>query len=96
MAFIAQSKTQAPQAGVQTIAANSKFITAFEYDTTNMRLTTHLKNGAIYQHVFVLPNDWELLKTSQNHSKHWANNIKGKKQVIIVRTIKSTRRKKNT
>ena len=81
------SQTQA----IQMLPASSSFIAAFEYDPTQMRLTTHLKDGAIYQHTFVTGLDWQALQTSQNHSKHWADNIKGKKLSIRVKSAKAPR-----
>jgi hypothetical protein len=75
--------------GLQTMPANSSFIAAFEYDQANLTLTTHLKSGAIYQAKFFLPSEWEALKTSQNHSKHWANKVKGKKLSVAVKRVKT-------
>jgi hypothetical protein len=71
--------------------AQSSFIAEFEYDQANLTLTTHLKSGAIYQHKFFLPADWTNLQTSQNHSKHWADNIKGKHASVRVKTVKTPR-----
>jgi KTSC domain len=70
-------------------AINSSFIALFEYDQANLALTTHLKNGAIYQHKFVLPSEWTALQTSQNHSKHWSNAISGKKLSVRVKSAKT-------
>src|ERR1035437_6469859 len=70
-------------------AINSSFIAAFSYDAANLTLTTHLQSGAIYQAKFVLPSEWTALQTSQNHSKHWANHIKGKKLSVTVKSAKS-------
>ncbi len=70
-------------------AINSSFIALFEYDTANLTLTTHLRSGAIYQHKFVLPSEWTALQTSQNHSKHWANAIRGKKLSVNVKSAKA-------
>ena len=72
-------------------AVNSSFIAAFTYDSGNLTLTTHLKNGAIYQHKFVVPLDWLALQTSQNHSKHWSDNIRGKKASVRVKVAKAPR-----
>lgn len=75
---------------LQTMPAiGSSFIAAFEYDTANLTLTTHLMSGAIYQAKFVLPSEWDALKTSQNHSKHWSNHIKGKKLSVKVKSAKA-------
>ena len=77
---------------LQTMPAiGSSFIAAFEYDQNNLTLTTHLKSGAIYQAKFVLPSEWTALQTSQNHSKHWANHIKGKKLSVTVKSAKAPR-----
>ena len=67
----------------------SSFIALFEYDPVNLTLTTHMKAGGIYQHKFVLALDFEALQTAQNHGKHWANNIKGKKLSVTVKKIKA-------
>lgn len=71
--------------GLQTMVAKSSWISLFEYDPTNFRLTTHLKNGSIYQHAFVLPGEWTALQTSQHHSSHFSNFIKGKKAAIHIK-----------
>lgn len=76
---------------IVTMPAVSSFIAAFEYDQANLTLTSHLKDNSIYQHKFVLPADWLALQTSQNHSKHWANNIKGKKLGVRLKSAKSPR-----
>jgi hypothetical protein len=75
--------------GIATMPAMSSFIAAFEFDTANLTLTTHMKSGAIYQSKFFLPMNWTDLQTSQNHSKHWANNIKGKHMTVKVKSAKS-------
>ena len=75
--------------GIQTIPARSSWIAAFEYDPAQMRLTTHMKDGGIYQHTFVTGGDWEALKTAQSHSSHWSRTIKGKKMGIRVKGEKS-------
>ena len=80
---------QAPS--LQILPASSSFISSFEYDQAQMRLTTCLKSGAIYQHTFVMPMDWLALQTSQNHSKHWAKNIKGKKLGIRIKSAKAAK-----
>ena len=76
---------------IQMMPAISSFIAAFEYDPSQMRLTTHLKSGAIYQHTFVMPMDFEALKLSHNHSKHWASAIKGKKLGIRIKSAKAAK-----
>ena len=81
--------TAAPAQGIVTMPAVSSFIAAFEYDATQLTLTTHLKSGAIYQHKFVTPLEFSLLQTSQNHSKHWSDNIKGKKVPVKAKVIRS-------
>lgn len=80
---------QASAPGLEIFPAMSSWIAAFEYDAANLTLTTHLRSGALYQHKMVLPLDWESLKTSQNHSKHWANNIKGKKISVKIKGAKA-------
>jgi hypothetical protein len=75
--------------GIVTMPAMSNFIAAFEYDLNNLTLTTHLKSGAIYQAKYFLAMEWTDLQTSQNHSKHWANNIKGKHLTVKVKSAKS-------
>lgn len=91
MASVNNPTAQPPAVGIVTMPANSSFIAAFEYDQQNLTLTTHLKSGAIYQAKFVLPLDWTALQTSQNHGKHWANNIKGKKLSVRVKSAKAPR-----
>lgn len=81
--------------GIQTMAADSSFIAAFEYDQPNLTLTTHLKSGAIYQHKFCLPSDWAALQTSQNHGAHWARNIKGKKISVAIKKVKTPKSELN-
>ncbi len=70
-------------------SVSSSFITLFEYDEANSTLTTHMMNGAIYQHKDVSPGDWSALQTSQNHSKHWSNAIRGKKLSVNVKSAKA-------
>ena len=77
--------------GVVSMPAKSSFIAAFEYDASQLTLTVHMLNGSIYQQKFVTPLDWAALQTSQNHSKHWANNIKGKKLSVHIKSAKAPR-----
>jgi hypothetical protein len=77
------------QPGIINIPAQSSFISAFEYDPANLTLTTHLKSGAIYQHKFVTPGDFDLLRTSKDHSRFWSTSIRGKKQSVRVKVSKS-------
>lgn len=79
---------------IVTLPVQSSFIAAMDYDPTNLALTTHMKNGAIYQHKFVLPSDWEDLKAAQNHSKFWSDNIRGKKASVRIKSAKSPRVKR--
>ena len=79
---------------IETLPAKSSWISAFEYDQTNLRLTVHMKKGGIYQHLFFLPAAWEQLKTSQNHSKHYADNIKGKFSSIRVKNANTGKKPK--
>lgn len=75
---------------LQTIpATQSSFIGAMEYDQGNFTLTTHMKSGAIYQHKQVYPAEWEALKTAKNHSKQWADSIRGKKPSVRVKAHKA-------
>jgi hypothetical protein len=90
MAFSTNANfTQSPASGLSTLVPASSWIAMFEYDPQNLRLTTHLKNGAIYQHIFVLPSEWTALVTSQHHSKHWSSTIKAKKQSIAIKRQKA-------
>lgn len=90
MASIAGTQsTQPNQIGIVSFAPKSSFIALFEYDKQNLTLTTHLMSGAIYQHKFVTPIDFESLKTSQNHGKHWSNQIKGKKLSVPIKRSKA-------
>jgi hypothetical protein len=77
------------QTKLQTFSPKSSFIAALEYDEQNLTLTTHMINGAIYQHKFVLPSDWQGLQTSQNHGKFWSRAIEGKKQSVRVKIARS-------
>lgn len=77
--------------GILKIGSQSSFIAAFEYDQQNLTLTTHMKNGAIYQHKFVVPSEFTALQTSQNHSKHWSDSIRGKKLSVKVKVAKAPR-----
>lgn len=88
MASVSQPTMPQTQ-GLTSFVPESSWIVAFEYDPQNLRLTTHLKSGAIYQHTFVLPAEYEALKTSQNHGKHWSNNIKGKHASVHVKKAKA-------
>ena len=74
---------------IQTLVPKSPFIALLEYDQTNLRLTTHLKSGAIYQHTFVMPLDFVALQTAKNPSKHWAKQIKGKKLSVKIKSAKA-------
>ena len=78
MASIFQPPKAAAAPKIHHLPSTSSFIAAFEYDETNLTLSTWMRNGSLYQAKFFLPADWDNLKTSQNHSKHWANNVKGK------------------
>ena len=73
---------------IETIPARSSWIAEFEYDATNLRLTTHLKDGSIHQHTFVTAGDWINLKTAKSHGGFFSNNILGKKQGIRVKSAK--------
>lgn len=77
------------QQGIQKMPAQSSWIAEFEYDPQSLRLTTYLRDGSIYQHTFVTKLDWEALKTSKNHSQHWAKGIKGQKLGIRIKSAKS-------
>ncbi len=89
MASVNSNATAPATQAIKFMPAASSFIAAFEYDPNQLRLTAHLKSGAIYQHTFVTALDWAALQTSQNHSKHWANNIKGKKLGIRIKSAKT-------
>lgn len=91
MASVNSNATAPATQAIQFMPAASSFISAFEYDPNQLRLTAHLKSGAIYQHTFVTALDWAALQTSQNHSKHWANNIKGKKLGIRIKSAKTAK-----
>jgi hypothetical protein len=90
MASIAQLvESKAATTQIQTFVPRSSFLALLEYDQNNLTLTSHLLNGSIYQAKFFLPTDWEALKTSQNHGKHWANNVKGKKLSVRIKSAKA-------
>lgn len=88
MAAVATSNKRRSSPELETIPTQSSFIAAFEYDPGNLTLTTHMMNGAIYQHKGFDTDDWEELKTSQNHGKHWSNFVKGKKRGVLVKSAK--------
>ena len=93
MAGVAQGP-QAPTAStaaLQTFVPQSSFLALVEYDQANLRMTTWLKSGAIYQHTFCTPLDFEALKTAQNHGRHWSKNIKGVKLGIRLKSAKSAK-----
>ena len=71
------------------VGAKSSFIAEFEYDEGNLTLTTHLKSGSIYQHKFVVPSEFEALKTAKSQSKHWSDFIRGKKASVVVKAHKA-------
>ncbi len=89
MASVAGLTGQSSAKAIQSFVPTSSFISLLEYDESNLTLTTHLSNGAIYQHHFVLPVEFDALKTSQNHGKYWSNNIKGKTLGTKVKGIKA-------
>ena len=89
MASVANQIPAPAAQGLQTLASNSSFIAAFEYDATNLTLVTFLKSGAIYEHKFFLPNEWTDLQTSQNHGKHWSTHVKGKHLSVTVKKAKA-------
>ena len=91
MASVAQGRPSVQQAPLETFAPKSSFMGAWEYDVTNLTLTTHMMKGGIYQHKFVTPGEWEALKTSQNHSSAWSQTIRGKKASVIVKSAKAPR-----
>jgi len=79
MASLNKGKTvNTPAAGLLTLPAKSSFLSSFEYDTANLRLTVHFKSGAIYQYSFFLITGWDQLQQSQDHSSHYATAVKGK------------------
>ena len=91
MASVPINTTPVPAQGLQTFVPVSSFLAFLEYDPVNLRITSHLKSGAIYQHTFCLGADWTNLISSQNHGKHWASAIKGRKQSIRIKTAKSAK-----
>ena len=74
---------------LEKLGAQSSFIAEFEYDARNLTLTTHMKNGAIYQHKMVDGDDWDALKTSKSQGKYWSDFIRGKKASVRVKIAKS-------
>jgi hypothetical protein len=91
MASVAGARPMQSTPSIQAIGAKSSFIAALEYDQQNLTLTTHMKNGAIYQHKYVTPLDWNALQQSQDHSSHWSKNIRGKKMSVRVKVAKAPR-----
>lgn len=89
MASVAGQSPSGSNQPIEKIAAQSSWIASFEYDPAQLTLTTILKSGAIYQHKFVVGSEWDLLKTAQSHSKHWADHIRGKKQSVTVKSAKA-------
>jgi hypothetical protein len=82
------SESRSSKAPVK-IGAKSSFIAEFEYDDHNLTLTTHLKNGSIYQHKMVVPSEWDALKTAKSQSKYWSDFIRGKKASVRVKAEKA-------
>ncbi len=92
MASIAGVKLAGPSRSSKApvkLGAKSSFIAEFEYDEGNVTLTTHMKNGAIYQHKFVVPSEWDALKTAKSQSKYWSDFIRGKKASVVVKAQKA-------
>lgn len=92
MASIAGVKFPQPRRSSKPLVklgAKSSFIAEFEYDEHNLTLTTHMKNGAIYQHKQVDPGDWEGLKTAESQGKYWSDFIRGKKASTRVKIAKA-------
>lgn len=92
MASVAQAPRLSATKGItslQKIAAKSSFIASFEYDSANLTLTTHMKTGAIYQHKFVIPTEWDALQTAKSQGKHWSDFIRGKKASVVVKKVKA-------
>ncbi len=92
MASIAGVKFPSPRRSSKPlvkIGAKSSFIAEFEYDEHNATLTTHMKNGAIYQHKQVDPDDWEGLKTAKSQGKYWSDFIRGQKASVRVKVQKA-------
>ncbi len=89
MASVSGSQPSGSTPGIQKMPSQSSFIAGFEYDQANLTLTTHLKSGAIYQHKFFLPSEWSALQTAQDHSKHWADKVRGKKASVRVKSAKA-------
>ena len=85
----ATARNGMPLQPIQTVAVQSSFIAAMEYDQVNLTLTTHLKSGAIYQHKFCLPQEWEMLKTAKSPASHWSKAIKGKKASVRIKSAKA-------
>ena len=81
----APAQQQEQEQGIITVPAKSSWISSFEYDQTNLRLTTHLKSGAIYQHIFFLPINWDQLIQSQDHGSYWTKAVKGKFASVKVK-----------
>ena len=88
MAFIS-SLQAATKSQMQTLIPKSTFISMLEYDQTNLTMTSWMSNGSVYQHKFIMPLDWDALKTAQNHGKHWSKNIRGKKLSVKVKSAKA-------
>ena len=75
---------------LQTFVPQSSFLALVEYDQANIRMTTWLKSGAIYQHICLKP-DFEAFRTAHNHGKHWSKNINGVKSGICIKSAKSAK-----
>lgn len=75
--------------GFKSFSPQSSFISMLEYDQQNLTLTTHMKNGAIYQHKMVTPMDWEALQHAQNVGRHWSGMIRGQKAAVKIKRVKA-------
>ncbi|MDE2020353.1 MAG: KTSC domain-containing protein [Patescibacteria group bacterium] len=76
---------------IDSFAPMSSFISLLEYDQNNLTLTTHMLSGAIYQHKFFVPLEWDALKTSQDHGSYWSRAVRGKKLAVRLKASKSPR-----
>jgi hypothetical protein len=75
--------------GFPQFIPKSSFIAVLEYDEQNLTLTTHMKNGAIYQAKNVDPDEWEELQAAPNASSYWSNNIRGAKESVKLKVVRA-------
>lgn len=68
----------------QHLVKNSSNIHGLSYDPAGKRLTVHFKNGGIYHHHGVKPDEFADLKGAESVGKHYHANIRGRYETTKV------------